>query len=53
VIIVPTYYCVFVGLGWIVMGPYMAGAGDANSVIDKNGNNAAWYAPGVAPSKDH
>lgn len=43
VIIVPTYYCVFVGLGWIVMGSYMAGASDANGVIDKNDNNAAWW----------
>jgi hypothetical protein len=49
VIIVPTYYCVFVGFGWIVMGAYMAGASDANSIIDKNDNNAAWYLAQRAP----
>ncbi len=42
-IIVPTYYCLFVGLGWIVMGVYAASVPDALDLIDKNNNHPAWY----------
>ncbi|ELR24825.1 cation transport domain containing protein [Acanthamoeba castellanii str. Neff] len=42
-IIVPSYYCFFVGLGWIVLGVYAASAPDALDLMDKNSNNPAWW----------
>jgi hypothetical protein len=43
VVIIPLYYCVLVGSGWIIMSAHMAGDPAARDIIDRNDNNAAWW----------